>query len=237
MKNIETIILAGGFGTRLRHLIKDVPKPMSMVSGLPFLQFLLRKLQKSGIERVILSTGYLHEKIEAYFGNSFENVSISYSQEFEPLGTGGAIQLALTQAQTEHVLVLNGDTLFDIDLTLFYQFYIEKKTSLAIALRKVEDVSRYGAVKINEEAKIIGFAEKNELQGKGLINGGTYLLNRNLFDTQKEKKTFSFEKDILEKQYHTKEFFGLPFDNYFIDIGVPEDFNRAQTELSIYTPL
>ena len=236
MKSTEAIILAGGFGTRLRHLIKDVPKPMAPVNGIPFLQFLLKKLQKSGIEHVILSTGYLHEKIETYFGHSFENLSITYSREFEPLGTGGAIKLALTKAQTEHISILNGDTLFDIDLSRFIRFYQEKGEYLAIALRKVEDVSRYGAVKINEENKIIGFAEKNELQGEGLINGGIYLLNRKLFTTQKEEKTFSFEKDILEKQYQTNNFFGLPFDSYFIDIGISKDYNRAQTELSAYTP-
>jgi D-glycero-alpha-D-manno-heptose 1-phosphate guanylyltransferase len=234
MKSTEAIILAGGFGTRLRHLIKDVPKPMATVNGLPFLQFLLKKLQKFGIEHIILSTGYLHEKIETCFGHSFENLDIAYSQEFEPLGTGGAIQLALTQIQTEHILVLNGDTLFDIDLECFTRFYQEKNSCLAVALRKVKDVNRYGSVEINAENKIIGFAEKNKLQGKGLINGGIYLLNKSLFNSQKEKKAYSFEKDILEKQYRTNNFFGLPFDNYFIDIGVPEDYNRAQNELSAY---
>ena len=232
MKTREAIILAGGFGTRLQHIVKDVPKPMADINGTPFLVFLLQKLQIAGISHIILSTGYLHEKIENHFGNSFENLHITYSQETEPLGTGGAIQFALNKAETDNVLVLNGDTLFDIDFEKFNAFYRKKETILAVALRKEKDVSRYGSVKINEDAKIVGFSEKNANSGEGLINGGIYLLNKKLFDNQKLPKIFSFEKEILEKRFIENDFFGLPFDSYFIDIGVPEDYARAQMELT-----
>ena len=233
MKTREAIILAGGFGTRLQHIVSDVPKPMADINGSPFLVFLLWKLQTAGISHVILSTGYLHEKIENYFGNRFENLKITYSQETEPLGTGGAVQFALGKAETDNLLVLNGDTLFDIDFAHFDNFYRTKKTMLALALRKEKDLCRYGTVKINENAKIVGFSEKNTSNGEGLINGGIYLLNKKLFDNQKLPKTFSFEKEILEKQYLNDEFFGIVFDSYFIDIGVPEDYARAQMELSL----
>lgn len=229
MKTTEAIILAGGFGTRLQHIVSDVPKPMANINGVPFLVFLLKKLQAVGISHVILSTGYLHEKIEHYFGSDFENVKITYSQETCPLGTGGAIQFALSKTKTDNILVLNGDTLFDIDFEKFDTFYQEKKTKLIVALRKEKDVSRYGTVQIDENEKIIGFIEKNANSGEGFINGGIYLLNKKLLKNE-ELKTFSFEKEILEKQYLNKDFFALPFDSYFIDIGVPKDYARAQME-------
>jgi D-glycero-alpha-D-manno-heptose 1-phosphate guanylyltransferase len=204
---------------------------MATVNGTPFLVFLLRKLQTAGFSHVILSTGYLHGKIENYFGRSFENLQITYSQETEPLGTGGAIQFALTKAESDNLLVLNGDTFFNIDYELLDVFYQTKETKLAIALREVNDLSRYGAIKIDENAKIIGFAEKNTNGGSGLINGGIYLLNKKLFENQNLPKIFSFEKEILEKRYHENDFFGLPFNSYFIDIGIPEDYQRAQIEM------
>jgi D-glycero-alpha-D-manno-heptose 1-phosphate guanylyltransferase len=231
MNTREAIILAGGFGTRLQHIVNNLPKPMANINGKPFLFFLLRRLQAAGISHIILSTGYLHEKIENYFGNSFENLKITYSHETDPLGTGGAIQFALGKAETDNIFVLNGDTLFDIDFEYFDNFYRMKKTVLAVALRKEKDTSRYGSVKINETAKIIGFTEKHTARSEGLINGGIYLLNKKLIEYQKLPIFFSFEKEILEKRYTSNDFFGLPFDSYFIDIGIPEDYQRAQIEI------
>jgi len=230
MRTTEAVILSGGFGTRLRHIVSDVPKPMASINGEPFLSFLLRKLAKAGIQHVILSTGYLHEKVEDYFGNSFDSLQITYSQETEPLGTGGAIFFALNKTETDNFFVLNGDTLFDIDFEYLDTFYRIKETFLALALRKEKDISRYGSVQTDENAKIIGFTEKKESIGEGLINGGIYLLNKKLFDNQVLPNTFSFEKEILEKRFRENDFFGLPFDRYFIDIGIPEDYARAQIE-------
>jgi len=227
----EAIILAGGFGTRLQHIIKEVPKPMAPIKGTPFLWFLLKKLAIAKFQHIILSTGYLHEKIEKYFKHSFENMRISYAQETEPLGTGGAIRFAMNKAETDSILVLNGDTFFDIDFQRFENFYQNKKTLLAVALRKVEEVSRYGSVQINEKEKIIGFVEKNVIQGTGLINGGIYFLNKKLFENKNIPQKNSFEKEILEKQYRQENFFGMPFDDDFIDIGIPEDYKKAQNDI------
>jgi D-glycero-alpha-D-manno-heptose 1-phosphate guanylyltransferase len=233
MKNnriTEAIVLAGGFGTRLQHIVNDVPKPMAPINGIPFLSFLFKKLIAAGIEHVILSTGYLHEKIEGYFGHSFETLRISYSREQEPLGTGGAILLALNKTETGDVFVLNGDTLFDIDLRVLGDFHAKNNALLTVALREEEDVSRYGSVMINETGKITAFTEKNESQGKGLINGGIYVLNKKLLQELEMPAKFSFEKDVLEKYYRNMNFYGLVCPAYFIDIGVPEDYDRAQQE-------
>ena len=228
----EAIILAGGFGTRLKHIVSDVPKPMAPVGGEPFLSVLFERLQCAGIERVILSTGYLHEKIEDFYGDKYGSLSLVYSRETTPLGTGGAIQLGLNHSCTNDVLVLNGDTLFDIDFSAFYSFHRERKATLSVALRNVDDVTRYGSVETDNESRIVSFTEKNQVSGAGLINGGIYLLNKKWFLGLNMPEQFSFEKDVLEKIYQDNRFYGLAFNAYFIDIGVPEDYFRAQTEIN-----
>jgi len=226
----EAVVLAGGFGTRLQHIVSDVPKPMAPINGTPFLSFLFKKLIAAGIEHVVLSTGYLHEKIESYFGDSFESLRISYSREEEPLGTGGAIFLAMNKTETDNVYVLNGDTLFDIDFRTLGKLHAIHDAFLSVALREEEDVSRYGSVLINKAGKITAFTEKNESQGKGLINGGIYVLNKKQFLRLEMPAKFSFEKEVLEKLYKNTSFYGLVCQAYFIDIGVPDDFRRAQVE-------
>jgi Nucleoside-diphosphate-sugar pyrophosphorylase involved in lipopolysaccharide biosynthesis/translation initiation factor 2B, gamma/epsilon subunits (eIF-2Bgamma/eIF-2Bepsilon) len=228
----EAIILAGGFGTRLQHIVNDVPKPMAPINEVPFLSFLFKKLLASGIEHIILSTGFLHEKIEDFYGNSFGSLRISYSKEDTPLRTGGAILLAMNKIKTDNVFVLNGDTMFDIDFKAFNDFHFSKQTDLSIALREVDEVSRYGSVIIDNQNKIINFTEKNQSTGKGLINGGIYAINRELFSKINLEGKFSFEKEVMESFYGKINFYGLAFNSYFIDIGVPEDYSRAQLEFS-----
>jgi D-glycero-alpha-D-manno-heptose 1-phosphate guanylyltransferase len=232
MKTTEVIVLAGGFGTRLKHIVNDVPKPMAPVNGVPFLSFLLKKLSEAGIQHIILSTGYLHEKIESFYKDFYNGLKISYAREIEPLGTGGAIRFALEKTTTEDILILNGDTLFDIDFNYFDTFFQMKETMLAVALRQEKEVSRYGSVSINKANKIITFTEKSLASGDGFINGGIYLLKKKWLQSLQLPETFSFEKEILEKLYRETDFYGLPFDNYFIDIGIPEDYERAQLEFS-----
>ncbi|MCQ2287120.1 MAG: nucleotidyltransferase family protein [Bacteroidales bacterium] len=227
----EAIILAGGFGTRLQGVIKDIPKPMAPVHNKPFLCYLLDYLNEYNYSHVVFSTGYLHEKIEDYFGEQYKSIKISYAQELSPLGTGGAIQFAMSKCFTDNVLVMNGDTMFKVDLNRFEDFYKEKNCLLAVALREVPDVSRYGSVYVGDDHQIILFSEKGASEGQGLINGGTYLINRNIFNKYPQAEKFSFEKDLMEK-YFTKElFFAMESAGYFIDIGIPKDYERAQFEL------
>ena len=227
----EAIILAGGLGTRLQGVVKDLPKPMAPVNGRPFLTYILDYLIDYEYERVVLSVGYLHEKIVDYFGKKYKTLEIDYAVEEEPLGTGGGILLAMSKCTTENVLVINGDTMFKVDLTAFEQFYQEKNSLLTIVLREVEDVSRYGSVTISKDNLIALFAEKQVTFGRGYINGGVYLINRRLFEKYPQPKRFSFEKDLMTKYYTQECFYAMPSDGYFIDIGIPEDYARAQREL------
>lgn len=227
----EAIILAGGFGTRLQGVIKDVPKPMAPVNGRPFLTYILDYLIEYQYTRVVLSVGYLHEKIEEFFGTQYKSLEIDYAVETEPLGTGGGILFAMSKCKTDNVLVINGDTMFKVDLDAFERFFAEKNCLLSIVLREVEDVARYGSVVIGNNNLITLFSEKQATVGRGLINGGVYLINRKLFDKYPQPQKFSFEKDLMTKYYRQELFYAMPSEGYFIDIGIPEDYARAQQEL------
>jgi D-glycero-alpha-D-manno-heptose 1-phosphate guanylyltransferase len=223
----EAIVLAGGLGTRLREVIGDLPKPLAMVAGRPFLFWLLAYLDRAGLQRVLLSVGFRHEEIRRVVGTSFGHMRLEYVTEDEPCGTGGAISLALQQCRDSRVLCLNGDTYFAVDIEA-----MEVETvgaDVAIALRLVDDVARFGAVNC-EQGRIIGFAEKNA-QGQGLISGGTYLLDRLRVAARLPSGVSSFEQDFLARRLQDMNFRGFVSGGYFIDIGVPESFARAQTEL------
>ena len=233
---MEAIILAGGFGTRLRPAVADLPKSMAVINDRPFLEYLLDRLFLAGVDHVILSVGYMHEHIERHFGSVYKNIQISYAIEAQPLGTGGGIRLALGMAQSDNVLVLNGDTLFSLDFKVFYDFHLDHQSLFSLALRQVADTSRYGAVLIDEIGRIAGFAEKQASGGPGYINAGVYLLSKKYFLNFPLPKVFSLEKDFLEKEYHKENFYGFPGSAYFIDIGIPEDFKRAQLEFKKLFP-
>ena len=227
----EAIILAGGFGTRLQGVVKDLPKPMAPVNGRPFLTYILDYLIDYQYNKVVLSVGYLHKKIEEFFGTHYKSLEIDYAVETEPLGTGGGILFAMSKCTTDNVLVINGDTMFKVDLDAFERFHEEKGGLLSIVLREVEDVSRYGSVTISDDNLIALFIEKQVTFGRGYINGGVYLINRKLFDKHPQPRKFSFEKDLMTKFYTQELFYAMPSDGYFIDIGIPEDYARAQQEL------
>ncbi|HXB41133.1 MAG TPA: nucleotidyltransferase family protein [Bacteroidia bacterium] len=220
----EAIILAGGFGTRLKEVVADVPKPMALVNGKPFLDYLVKYLQHYGVEKIILSVGHLSEKITEHYGNKF-----IYSIEKEPLGTGGGIAEAMEKCKTEEILVLNGDSFFDIDLKAFYNKHQEALSDSSLALRKTDNAGRYGTIELGEFDQIKSFKEKNGKEKPGIINAGIYILNRAVYMEENiGKKTFSIEKDFFEKKVHQLKLYGFTFNGYFIDIGIPEDYKKAQ---------
>ncbi|MGL4346954.1 MAG: HAD-IIIA family hydrolase [Chitinophagaceae bacterium] len=226
----EAIILAGGLGTRLRTVIQDIPKPMAEIQGKPFLSFLLDQLQFFGFNKVVLAVGYKHEYIRQFYGNQYKDLDLVYTIEDKPLGTGGAIWKALDYTTENDVLILNGDSIFLCDIHQLIDFHYEKKSMLTIALKEAENFDRYGTVLLNNENRIIEFKEKQFLD-KGIFNTGIYVVNKQMRSEVKVSQQFSFEKDILEKEKNNFLFVGKIFKNYFIDIGIPEDFHKARVEL------
>ncbi len=225
----EAIILAGGLGTRLQSVVKDIPKPMADIKGEPFLKYLLDYLSLNGIERVVLSVGFRYEVIEEYFGSKYKNIELHYAVEEEPLGTGGGIMNALNYTYENLVYLINGDTFFKVDLMELFKFHNQTKADFTLALKPMQNFDRYGSVEIGKD-RILKFNEK-QFKEEGLVNGGIYILNKYLLETLPFPHKFSFEKDFLEKQLNHFFINGCVVDNYFIDIGIPEDYKRAQNEL------
>ncbi|GAB2813155.1 nucleotidyltransferase family protein [Ferruginibacter profundus] len=228
----EAVILAGGLGTRLKSVVSDVPKCMAPVNGMPFLAFIINDLKKQGIKRFIFSLGYKSESIIDFAEEHYKNLDKVYVIEKAPLGTGGAIKEACKNALEENVIVLNADTLFAIDLQELADIHSKQKNECTIALKQMTNFSRYGSAETNSNAMITSFKEKQFLK-KGLINGGIYVLNVAAFLKEPLPDIFSFEKEYLEKNVDTHKLYGIAFDDYFIDIGIPEDYEKAQRELGI----
>ncbi len=231
---MQAIILAGGAGTRLRARVSDVPKPMAPVAGRPFLEYLIARLLLAGCRRIVLSVGYLHEKVSDHFGARAGAADIAYAVEDRPLGTGGAIALALRSCDpAEPVLVMNGDSFLDVDLAAFADWYRRSDGEFGMVLRKVDDVSRFGEVRFSGE-RVTEFIEKGGEARAGWINAGIYALRAGLFERFQLPDAFSLERDVLGAQLSALDVRAFPVDGYFIDIGIPEEFDRAQRELPQY---
>ena len=232
---MQAILLCGGMGTRLRSVVSDRPKPMADICGKPFLQYLLEMLREKGITEVIFALGYMGEMIEEYFqdGSAF-GLKIAYSYEEDPLGTGGAIRNALPKIMEEEVLVLNADTYFPMDYQGLYRFHQENDGDFSLATRAVPDISRYGAVRRDAAGRILAWNEKLEDGGQplaGEINGGIYVMKKSLIAEIPEGKQ-SLEQDCVPKWLSEgKRIFGLPFDGYFMDIGIPKDYQQFITDV------
>lgn len=225
----QAIILAGGLGTRLRSVVNDVPKCMAPVNGRPFLHYVIEHLRKQGVDQFIFSLGYLGGSISQYLSEMYPDLNYRLCIEEEPLGTGGAIQLALRQATQQDVLALNGDTLFAVDAAAAAAVHKAANAECTLSLKPMQQFERYGVVETDSNGIIQSFKEK-KYYDKGFINGGVYMINRQQFLSRQLPQKFSFEKDYLEKFVEEKRFAGIAQDAYFIDIGIPEDFERAQTE-------
>ncbi|MCC6287541.1 MAG: nucleotidyltransferase family protein [Chitinophagaceae bacterium] len=229
-KVTEAIILAGGLGTRLRSAVPDLPKCMAPVNGKPFVGYVIESLRRHGIARFIFALGYKSETFDNFLNTVLHKDEYVISLEDEPLGTGGAVRLACNVSLSKNVLVTNGDTLFKADIQQVAIFHESKSAACTLTLKPMKHFDRYGAVELDAEGRVKDFKEKQYFT-EGLINGGVYLLNVNEFQKKSFSEKFSFEKDYLEKYYPEGNIYGMAQDAYFIDIGIPEDYERAQYEL------
>jgi D-glycero-alpha-D-manno-heptose 1-phosphate guanylyltransferase len=226
---MEAIILAGGLGTRLRQVISDVPKPMAPIAGRPFLEILLDKLAHNGFHRIILSLGFMAERIIKHFGSSFAGMKLVYVTEDIPLGTGGALRLAMTVCTKDHVFVFNGDTYLDLETALTESQWQTDKRLIVVA-REVSDTERYGRL-IIDGRRIVTFTEKG-VSGHGLINAGCYVFPTNALDLFPLNKSFSIETDYLIAEISNGMVDVFVTKGLFIDIGIPEDYAKAQDILT-----
>ncbi|MGC8866254.1 MAG: nucleotidyltransferase family protein [Bacteroidales bacterium] len=230
----EVIILAGGFGTRLAETVPGLPKSLAPINGRPFLEYVLDYLELFGVKKVILATGYMHEAIESHFGDKYKYIRLVYSREDEPLGTGGAVLKALQMAEGKWVLVMNGDTMFRVNLGKLYDFQLIKNSDLTIVVKEIKDATRYGTVELDETGRITAFREKGEAAGPAFINGGVYALRKDFMLSAGLPPKFSLERDFFEKIYPTHPIYAFRCYQYFLDIGIPTDYERAQTDFRTF---
>lgn len=231
----EAVILAGGLGTRLKSLVSDIPKPMVDIGGRPFLEYLLDYLLSQGIEKFIMSVGYKYETILQHFKYSYRTAPISYSVENRPLGTGGGLKKALGMATEKNVFVLNGDSMFTLNLLKLDDVHWKTQADITLGLKEMNNFNRYGTVALKDN-RVVGYNEKM-FTTKGLINGGVYLIKRNILSDLELPEAFSFEKVILEAGLNILKIAGFASEEYFIDIGIPEDLRKAQKELPLQIKL
>jgi D-glycero-alpha-D-manno-heptose 1-phosphate guanylyltransferase len=219
----EAIILAGGLGTRLRSALPDLPKCMAPIQSRPFIDFVIAWLQQQGVTKFVFSLGYMHQVMIDHLNTAYPQLDKRYVIEQEPLGTGGAILLALEQCNTEDVWVLNGDTIFNASLQAIAEAHLQTAAICTLGLKPLQNFFRYGTVSINQEGKVTAFIEKQPC-ANGLINGGIYLLQRNALMTASLPEKFSFEESFLQPMVSNDQIAGLVQDGFFIDIGIPEDY-------------
>jgi len=228
------LVLAGGFGTRLKSVISDIPKPMAPVAGRPFMAYLLDHWITQGIQRFVISTGYLAEVIESYFGREYRGAAIIYVHEDSPLGTGGALCLALHSIKwtNELILMANGDTWFPVQLEQLYKDAARQDTPITLALKKLEKNDRYGSVKLDHDGRVSEFGKNNV--HSSYINAGNYLINvttiKKAFANQ--PPFFSLEKDFLPQLVSGGMVGASIQDQPFLDIGIPIDYQRVSEYLS-----
>ena len=223
---ITALVLAGGMGTRLRPVVSDRPKPMALVNGVPFVEILIDSLAEKGIREFVLLVGSMSDIFEQYSAAyDDKHLWIRFSCETTPLGTGGAVKKAEDFASDPSLLV-NGDTFFDGDVHRLLQFHREKDADVTLSLMPVEEVSRYGAVTVNEDGLITGFREKHEgITGQGLINAGFSLISKNFISGLPGDRAFSMEREIFPKLADSGRMYGLISKRSFFDIGTPESYD------------
>lgn len=226
-QHVSVAILAGGFGTRLASVLPNQQKILAPVNEQLFLKYILNQLNKEGFKEIVLCTGYLSNQVQEKLGKKYKNIDLIYSNEDKPLGTGGALKLALPKLKSEIILAMNGDSFCDINLKKFFTYHVHIKSKATLALSFVHDTSRFGKVTINRSNRIIGFQEKKVIGSRGWVNAGMYLLNKAFIKEIPDNKQISIEKDIFPF-WIGKEFYGFKGNHNFIDIGTPESYAFAQ---------
>lgn len=228
---MQAVLLAGGLGTRLRSVVSDRPKPMALIEGRPFMEYVVRQLRRHGVDHIIFALGYKGSMVEEYFGDgSGIGIKVSYAYEETLLGTAGAIKNAGRFVKDESFYILNADTFYQIDYGRLTKLMEERELEMALVLREVPDVSRYGEASLTY-GLLTGFNEKSSVPRPGTINGGVYLMKKDLLETIPEGKVSLENQMIPEWMKEGRRLGGLVNDGYFIDIGVPEAYFRFQEDV------
>jgi NDP-sugar pyrophosphorylase family protein len=226
LARIPVAILAGGLGTRLRPVIGERPKVLAEIDGRPFLAYLLDQVAAAGFRDVVLCVGWRAEEVERALGAAHGPLRLRYSREAEPLGTGGALRLALPALAGEAALVMNGDSYCGADLGAAWAWHRERGSQATLLLVEVGDAARYGRVELGEDGAICRFVEKQDAGGAGWINAGIYLLARSRIEDLPARTPLSLERDVFPA-WVGRGLLGLRTRARFLDIGTPRSYASA----------
>ena len=227
LANVTAAILVGGLGTRLRSVVADRPKVLAEIRERPFLAYLLDELAGAGVRTVVLCTGYLGEQVQALFGDSYGSLRLVYSRESSPLGTAGALRLALPLFKSDSVLVMNGDSFCQANLRAFWAWHCAQGADATLLLTRMPDTKRYGRVHVDEDGLVLRFDEKGHNGGPGWINAGIYLLNHRLLLTIPASGAVSLEREVFPA-WIGRGLYGYRSEARFLDIGTPEAYAVAE---------
>jgi NDP-sugar pyrophosphorylase family protein len=228
LADVTAAILAGGLGTRLRSRIADRPKVLAPVHGRPYLSYLLDQLAAAGVGRVVLLTGYQAEQVRAAFGAGYAGMSLAYSAEPAPLGTGGALRHALPYIPSPTCLLLNGDSYCDVPLSAFWEFHACRAADASLVLTRQDDCSRFGRIHVAPDGRIVRFEEKPQDGGPGWVNAGIYLIQRTAIEEVPPDRPLSLERDLLPGWLDSRLLCAFPCRGRFLDIGTPESYSRVE---------
>ena len=227
LTDLTAAILVGGFGTRLRPVVADRPKVLAEVRGRPFLAYLLDQVAAAGLRSVVLCTGYMGDQVQAMFGDTYNNLHLAYSQEASPLGTAGALRLALPLFMSDPILIMNGDSFCETDLQAFWTWHCARHADGTLLLNKTLDTKRYGRVRVNTEGIILSFDEKSDDGRPGWINAGIYWLSRRLLLTIPLDRAVSLEQEMFPT-WIGQGLYGYRSSGRFLDIGTPETYTTTE---------
>ncbi|MBK8349822.1 MAG: nucleotidyltransferase family protein [Saprospiraceae bacterium] len=230
MKNYSAVILAGGLGTRLKSAVPDLPKCLAPVAGKPFLDHVITYLLSCNVTKFVFALGYRHEMVLEHLQSYWPQLDYTYTVEQYPAGTGGAISLASVMITADDFIVVNGDTLFKADLDHLMACHFSTDALVTLVLKPMKDFDRYGTVQLDKTQTVTLFCEKKYMT-EGIINGGVYAINKSKLIALNLPPKYSFEKEVLEKHAGSGVIKGVISEAYFIDIGIPEDFKKADTDL------
>jgi NDP-sugar pyrophosphorylase family protein len=226
--DITAAILCGGLGSRLRSVVADRPKALAPVGGRPFLTYLLDQLAAAAVGEVVLLTGYRADQVYDALGPTYAGMSLLYSEEPTPLGTGGALRLALPCLSGRTVLLLNGDSFCDVDLPAFRAFHRRHAADASLVLARARDTSRFGRVRTGPGGRVWGFEEKGSAPGGGWINAGVYLLDRGLVEELPPGRPASLEREAFPAWAAAGRLHGFRCPGRFLDIGTPTSYAEAE---------
>jgi D-glycero-alpha-D-manno-heptose 1-phosphate guanylyltransferase len=235
LKHLTVAILAGGVGSRLRSVVTDRPKALADIQGKPFLAYLLNQLVAAGLRDVVLCTGYRGDQIRMMFGDSYDSLRLSYSQEPELMGTAGALRFALPLFKSNPVLVMNGDSYCETNLTEFWIWHSRRHSNATLLLTQIADTQRFGQVQIDLDGKVTNFIEKGAGPNPGLINAGIYLINHDLLDESPPNRAISLEREVFPT-WISRGFYGFATESRFVDIGTPQAYAGAASFFATRLP-